>query len=61
MKKSLEHAFVEKHVTHRFGDDDIDQLWQINLLDLARNYADTIGEKVVLHKRLKMHQKRKDE
>ena len=52
MKERLEHAFVEQHVTHRLGDDDVDQLRQINLLDLAGDYADTIGQKVVLYKSL---------
>jgi len=52
VKERLEHAFVEQHVTHRFGDNDVDQLRQINLLDLARDDADTIGQKVVLYKSL---------
>jgi len=42
MKECLEHAFIEQHVTHRFRDDDVDQLRQINFLDLARDNADTI-------------------
>jgi len=53
MKKSLKHAFVEEHITHRFGDDDVDQLRQINFLDLAGDYIDTIGEKIVLYECLK--------
>ena len=42
MKKSLKHAFVEEHVAHRLRDDNVHHLRQINLLYLARDYADTI-------------------
>jgi len=58
MKERFEHAFVEQHVTHRLGDNDVNQLRQINLLNLARDHADTIGQKIVLYKSLETRGKK---
>jgi len=49
MKKSLQHAFVEQHVTHWLRNDDVDHLWKLNLFDLARDYADAVGQQVALY------------
>jgi len=53
VEKGLEHTFVEQHVTHRLRDDDVNQLGQLDLFDLTRDYTDTIRQKIVLHQSLK--------
>jgi len=55
MKKCLEHSFVEEHVTHRFRDDDVNQLRKVDLFNLAWDNGDTVWQKVVLYERLKMY------
>ena len=53
VKKTLKHAFVKEHETHRLRDDDVHQLWEVNLLYLARDYTDTIGQQVTMYECLK--------
>lgn len=35
MQIGLQHSLIEQHVSHGLGNDDVDLLWQIDLLDLS--------------------------
>jgi len=47
VKERLEHSLVEQHVAHRLRYDDVDQLGDFDLLNLAGDHNDVVLQLVV--------------
>ena len=38
MQKCFQHSFIEQHVAHRLGDNNVNFFWQIDLFDFTGNH-----------------------